>query len=335
MTTNYVAIVLDDSGSVQGLKKNILRSYSERVHQLIDVARQYRQDTYLSTFIFSSTVRTPVQYLKLPAPSHLYDIEQRFGEWGMTALLDATTDAINHVSKNLSPSNDEAGLVVVITDGLENASVRTNSTKFKQLIDKCNKAGNITVVFQVPKGHTHSVVALGVPAANIAEWEQTSQGVIDATKKDILGIQNYYATRSTGVKSVQKFYVTTDVSNVSKTELKKKLVDVTDDYKLHNVVKEDVIKDFVEKKTKRSYEPGEALYQLMKPEKVQENKDVVIMEKDTGKLWGGHTARDLIGLPHTGLAKVTPGNHANYEIFISSHSVNRKLSRGTKILIRK
>jgi hypothetical protein len=41
----------------------------------------------------------------------------------------------------------------------------------------------------------------------------------------------------------------------------------------------------------------------------------------------------MIGLPANADAKVEPGNHANYDIFVQSTSVNRKLPRGTKLIV--
>jgi hypothetical protein len=57
------------------------------------------------------------------------------------------------------------------------------------------------------------------------------------------------------------------------------------------------------------------------------------MEKGSKAIYGGNAARSLIGLPYGAEAKVEPGNHANYDIFVQSTSTNRKLVRGTKLLV--
>lgn len=71
----------------------------------------------------------------------------------------------------------------------------------------------------------------------------------------------------------------------------------------------------------------------MKPEKVQGSKKVLLVEKGKPEVWAGSQARQMIGLPIAADAKVEPGNHANYDIFVQSTSVNRKLPRGTKIIV--
>jgi len=40
----------------------------------------------------------------------------------------------------------------------------------------------------------------------------------------------------------------------------------------------------------------------------------------------------LLGLPEVGSVAVNPGDHGNFNIFVQSTSVNRKLVAGTKAL---
>lgn len=57
---------------------------------------------------------------------------------------------------------------------------------------------------------------------------------------------------------------------------------------------------------------------------------------DQKRQWSGMPGRALVGLPTDGVtySKVNPGNHANYDIFVKSNSVNRKLVRGTTLLVK-
>jgi hypothetical protein len=82
----------------------------------------------------------------------------------------------------------------------------------------------------------------------------------------------------------------------------------------------------------RTYSPGTGYYELTKPEVVQSHKAIVIQDRSTGKVYGGDKVRDTLGLPKNVDAKVVPGNHANWKIFVQSTSGNRKLVRGTTVL---
>ena len=156
----------------------------------------------------------------------------------------------------------------------------------------------------------------------------------EAYTQTSLGLSNYYQCRSRGLTSSKGFYATTDLSQVTKKDLKQ-LDDLSKNFMLLDVRKEQEIKDFIESQTGWPYRKGAAFYQLMKTELIQENKQILIRDKTTHKVYGGNDARELINIPENTRIKVNPGNHANYDVFIQSTSTNRKLPRGTKILLEK
>lgn len=82
------------------------------------------------------------------------------------------------------------------------------------------------------------------------------------------------------------------------------------------------------------YQVRRAYYQLTKPEKVQAAKDILIRDKSTGAIYGGHQARALIGMPTGCEVRVRPGDHGNYDIFVLSTSHNRKLVANTDLLYK-
>lgn len=92
------------------------------------------------------------------------------------------------------------------------------------------------------------------------------------------------------------------------------------------------IAPFVEGKLNRPYRLGEAFYQLTVPVKVQATKQVVLQDRKTRQLFAGKQARTLLGLPEAEV-RVAPDQHPDYDIFIQSTSVNRKLLAGQKIVV--
>lgn len=93
------------------------------------------------------------------------------------------------------------------------------------------------------------------------------------------------------------------------------------------------IDEFVETKTRRPYRLGEGYYQLTKPVEVQPQKTVALFDRRAYTVYTGANARNLIGLPSTHTVRISPASHPNYEIFIQSTSVNRKLIGGTNLLL--
>lgn len=93
------------------------------------------------------------------------------------------------------------------------------------------------------------------------------------------------------------------------------------------------IKDFV-LANGAVFKKGRGFYQFTKRELVQEKKEVVLVDKKTGDMFSGAKARMMIGLPPGVRGEVRPGEGklADYEVFIQSTSVNRRLVKGTKFL---
>lgn len=91
------------------------------------------------------------------------------------------------------------------------------------------------------------------------------------------------------------------------------------------------IRDFVEVNG-LLFQKGRGFYEFTKPELVQEGKEVVLRDKDTGDMFSGDKARAMIGLAPGERAKVKPAYLSEYDVFIQSTSYNRSLVLGTRFL---
>lgn len=229
-------------------------------------------------------------------------------------------------------ADDISFLVMAVTDGGENASIRWNAQSIARKIVELQATDRWTFVFRVPRGYGVQLTRLGIPAGNILEWDQTERGVEVASRATSEAFTQYYSARASGTTSTRSFY-TTDLSGVSKATVKSKLVDISNEVQFFDVKATDSIKPFVETKTKKPYVAGTAFYQLTKKEdEVQDYKQIALRDKKSGTVYSGVQARNILGLPHNGTVKVAPGNHGGYDIFIESTSVNRKLLPGTQVL---
>lgn len=231
-----------------------------------------------------------------------------------------------------SQGDDVSFLIMAVTDGAENASRRYSAFKIAEKIKQLQATDRWTFVFRVPRGYSRHLINLGIPAGNILEWDQTEKGVEVATVATTQAFETYYSGRTRGVTSTRGFY-STDLAGVSKQTIKAKLVDISSQVQFFNVTREEQIRPFVESRIGGSMLKGGAFYQLTKKEdEVQDYKMIAIRDKKTGSVYSGVEARNILGLPHFGTVKVAPGNHGNYDIFIQSTSVNRKLVPGTQLM---
>jgi hypothetical protein len=101
------------------------------------------------------------------------------------------------------------------------------------------------------------------------------------------------------------------------------------------VEKDQPIKELVESHG-LVFKVGRGFYEFTKREKIQASKEVIILDKDTGDMFEGSAARDVLGLPHGTSINLNPheaGFDVNkYKVFVQSTSYNRKLISGTTFL---
>jgi len=101
-------------------------------------------------------------------------------------------------------------------------------------------------------------------------------------------------------------------------------------FQVLDVKKDTSIKDFVTANGLK-FKTGRGFYEFTKRVLVQEYKEVIVQDKNTGEMFTGYQARNILGIPIGKRAKVSP-SPTTYTGFIQSTSNNRKLLAGTKFL---
>ncbi len=332
--TNRFVICLDSSGSMAGIRAAAVAAFNKNVQAIIDGAQKSGQISTVSFFTFGEGYGEVREKYFNVGISNLRQLGQNeFKPQGNTPLFDSVGTAIERL-KALQDTPETSYVVIVITDGAENASHRFNRENLAAIMREVTGTDRWTFAFLVPPGSKAYVAGnLGIPEGNIQEWEATTAGMNYAAQSMTTGIGTYYASRSVGLKSTKGFF-TTDLSQVSANTVQRKLDDIRDRVSIWNVEKGEIqIRDFVEGRG-TTYQPGNAYYQLTKDELVQKYKQVLLVEKGKGSVYGGADARYLLNLPDDDV-KVRPGNHANWDVYIQSTSNNRKLVRGTKLVYMK
>lgn len=325
---NVVAFVRDISSSMAPYAKQLANNFDKLWTATAAVSKQLKQDTRAGVFDFNHEYFRVIEtgpmadQCNLPVPRC----------YGTTSLYTTVSKVIDELK--ISMPKNASFLINVLTDG--EATDHSMGHWFKDSIEDCQRLGNWTFSFQMPRGKAEAFSNLiGIPRENIREWEISESGLRETMAVTMSSMVNYKAALNTGVKSTAAFYapVTTDLSQLNQKQVAQKLDNLASRFKSYTVEKETNVRSFVETKTGKPYVIGSAYYTLMKREEVQPQKQVLLMEKGKKTVWGGQEARDMIGLPQGKHAKVTPGNHSNYDIYVQSTSTNRILPRGTKVLV--
>jgi hypothetical protein len=319
---NHVVLVLDASSSMGHLQKEVVAVADNLTKYLSQRSVELDQETRITVYKFNDNVEClyyDKDVLRLPSMGSLYRTN------GMTALLDATGQAIEDLEKTATLYGDHAFLVYILTDGQENASrlwSRRISAKLSSLPD------NWTVALMVPdQSGIFEAKKFGFPPSNISLWDVSPKGISEAGEAIRKATDTFMQARAQGVRGSKSIF-TLSLDNIDKNLLTKlSPLRYSLFYNDGDVIQ---IKDFVENRG-RTYRLGQGYYELVKKETVQPLKDVAIMEKDSKDIYVGTEARRMLGLP-SDYIMIAPQDHPRYDIFIQSTSVNRKVMPRQKVL---
>ena len=325
---NYIGFVNDHSGSMASLAMAAVKDYNTMISSVRDAASREMLDTIVST-VGIGFFDHPVKRQVVNSNPHVLKEVTHWRAENMTPLYDGVMDMIQ-LFESLPDAKEQSVsfLVSVTTDGGENGSSVSVSTLRKK-IEALQASGRWTFVFRVPRGHRKHVSNLGVPSDNIQEWDTTTKGMEESSIVTQAAMNNYFTARASGATSSTTFYANATQVDTSK------LTDISKKVSLYVVPAEDMgieIRDFI-LRHRMEYLKGAAFYQLTKTEaRVGYKKMILVRDRSTGQIFAGADARKMIGMPSDKNARLHPGDHGNFDIFIQSESVNRKLVGGTGVV---
>ena len=179
-----LVMILDKSGSMHGLEADTIGGFNA----MIEKEKKLGIDVRVTTVLFNDKMDRLYEHREIRSVRPL--TERTYETGGTTALLDAVGDTILHMEQ--SGTADRQGtkvIVVIITDGMENASTEFTKAKVKELIwDFIYLGANIDAAEEAD--------AIGVRKANAVTYKNTSSGV--RANYDAVGV--YVAERASGDK---------------------------------------------------------------------------------------------------------------------------------------
>ncbi len=325
LTDTKVAVCLDRSGSMHSIRAGAVKAFNTLCEPIKEQGDDYR----VSFYTFGGDVKTEWTNKKTKRIPKLDGSNYRAG--GGTPLFDTVKRAV----ENLGDDGVSSYLVIAITDGHENTS-SISAAALAKLIKNKQKTDRWTFAFSTPKGHSQQLAKrLGIPIGNFEEWDQTSAGVAGMGQSNRSGVVRYAAARKKGIRSTPTFYAEVNIGRekVGKVAKKLKPVDKNRFRKLKTTASTQ-IKAFVESKG-LTFRKGCAFYKLQKKETVQSYKEIILERKDTSELFGGTAVRNTLGIPEGKNGTVNPGNLGEWNVWVQSTSVNRKLLAKMEVLFDK
>ena len=170
-TRIFNLIIIDESGSMQSIKKAAIDSVNETIQTIRSAQKKHEeQDHYVSLVTFNDDVKTiyecvPVDEIKeLTAETYRPDC--------CTALYDAMGISLNALRKKVA--EDDKVLVTVVTDGYENASKEYSGKAIKALVDELKTKG--WVFAYIGANQDVEAVASTISITNVMKFEATPLG---------------------------------------------------------------------------------------------------------------------------------------------------------------
>lgn len=326
---NHIGLVLDASSSMDPYQHDLVKVADGQIEHLARRSRELDQETRISVWTFAdpSNINCVVwdkDVLRLPS------IAQYYRPYGNTAFIDATLQSIRDLGETPERYGDHSFLVYVLTDGKENRSVNRPAT-LQQTLQGLPDHWTLAALVPNARG-MHEAKRFGFLAGNIEIWDANSaKGVSEAGDRVRAATDNYMQARASGVRSTRSLFSTgaDAVNAVTITQAGLKPL-AKGTYILVPVPTDSRIDEFT-KACGHNYQIGRGFYQLMKREEIQATKDIVVVSKKDHKVYSGQEARQMIGLPDMNV-RVSPDHNADFDIFVQSTSINRKLIAGTRYL---
>ena len=129
-----LVFILDESGSMSGMEADTIGGFNS----MIQKQRRAEGTAYVSTVAFANESRVIHDRVRLDQVEPL--TRQDYTPGGCTALLDALGGAIHHIGNvhKYARAEDvpEHSIVVITTDGMENASRRYTRAEVRHMVER-------------------------------------------------------------------------------------------------------------------------------------------------------------------------------------------------------
>ena len=145
----YYLLIVDASSSMSPLTKSTISGVNEQIDSIKQLEKEFPEQKYNMSFMhFNNTVT--IEYTDRKSSSLEHISETNYKCSGMTALLDAIGVGVRNLNEKIGDkiaSGEAAAVVVIITDGAENASREFDGPKVKSMIEELQATNRWTFTF--------------------------------------------------------------------------------------------------------------------------------------------------------------------------------------------
>ena len=171
-TRIFNLIIMDESGSMQSIKKEAIDNVNETIQTIRSAQKKHDdQEHYVSLVTFNDDVKTVYECVAVDEVKEL--TAETYQPSCCTALYDAMGISLNALRKKVA--EDDKVLVTVVTDGYENSSKEYSGKAIKTLVDEL-KAKDWVFAY-IGANQDVEAVAASISITNTLKFCATSAGV--------------------------------------------------------------------------------------------------------------------------------------------------------------
>lgn len=166
--------ILDRSGSMYGKEREIIEGYNKMLKE----QKGKGEKACVTTVLFSDQCEIICSHALIES-AEILD-ESIYYVYGNTALFDAIGLAfflVDKVVKESGYEDKEDVLVVIITDGIENASQKYDGGQIKQILEEKQIRGWVILFFSPDMAAVNMARQMGIKTGNTVIYDENEEGI--------------------------------------------------------------------------------------------------------------------------------------------------------------
>lgn len=169
-------IILDESGSMESIKRAAINGMNETVQSIRDAQKKHEDQEHIVTLVSFNSSEIKGIYDCVPVAEVEELTDKEYVPDCCTPLYDAMGLSLNHLRAKVN--DEDKVLVTIITDGEENSSTEYNSAAIKALVDSLKEKG--WVFAYIGANQDVLKVAQTISVTNVMNFSSTDFGTTSA-----------------------------------------------------------------------------------------------------------------------------------------------------------
>jgi Mg-chelatase subunit ChlD len=204
-------IILDESGSMESIKRTIIQGFNEIVQTVKGIEKNFpEQEHFISLVTFNGLGQKLLHFID--PVSKLEQIDNtRYQPDSMTPLFDAIGFSVTKLRQVLEGKTDYDVLVTILTDGEENSSKEYTGKAISQLINEL-KLNHWTFTY-IGTDHNVEEFAATISITNTMTFQKNEAGMQAMFSKERSTRQKYSQNIREKKDPSQNFYEEDDAKN--------------------------------------------------------------------------------------------------------------------------